>query len=920
MSSSKPSVDRREFLKHSAAATATTAIAASSINLDSLAAQDASATSALGVTGVYQFPPVDSLVHPSGWQSLNPGFWQIKNGALRRRLTNVGDRARRTGFPFHSMSKGGVMQTQYDPSLPAGIIYRSDVRMSGSYQITLQMTYRGDRPSPIEGDDPNWKMYQDGYGQMGVALGAKSLFESFGKNRNATEVVWADDQTLTIKKAGKRQKPVQTDAGDPLQTGETVTLVVDVKRSGGQASVQVAMKRNGKPNITLQTNLDAEKTEGFVGIVGRGLIDFEVNRMEIQGDWAENATDENATTNHSPTDFDCYACYPLGDTLTQNDHGQWTVRFVGIFHSDGKQAQIRIADTPSPADGWENVAIAGSGEIISNDFRRNTAVIDATLCANPADKTMYYTVWKDGRDVTTDWRIGSSAVGPGTGLVGDVPTSGQYVGRLPQLKAPYRMCGLSCHAITSGLQVKTDNGYRIVGGSTDWQFRDQPSEGSYQHLDEFQFQVMVWEDDVWYMELVMYPPSTDDAYKIINQSICGPTSRWQMMRHWNIINPGDHDYGMDDVKGPEQLIIRRVDGLGQDKTYMQRNFKIVHHLTTGAQQVDPLANPKKWRAWKMPNQDFTLVVLDSRLWRSSQDTDLWDDSGWDNFKSLYDRTDPTRSLLGEEQFAWLQQLITTDASRLICLTGINGLHTIWTGGKGEFESGLDPQKFNQRDRVTADYAGWVKAGADRVLELIGSRDGIVTIYGDVHNGCIMRNNDHRIVECSFGPIGRSGGRGVIPGFGPQMKDVDGRDLEIISLYHKEYADAELHPHPDDAPFYWNFLELEFDPSTDQADIRAGVRNLIDSPQDTPRGGGKLHTTASETGRPFKAFVKNQTTLANADVRFTTIHGRPIRATRSSPDGNVPVVGLDGVDVGDEVLMVVTDGEQSESKIVLTQSA
>ena len=78
------------------------------------------------------------------------------------------------------------------------------------------------------------------------------------------------------------------------------------------------------------------------------------------------------------------------------------------------------------------------------------------------------------------------------------------------------------------------------------------------HLDEYGFQVMLWEDDVWYMELVMYPPSTDDAYKIIAWSICGPTSRWQMMRHWNVLNPGDHDYGMDDVKGPEQILIRNL--------------------------------------------------------------------------------------------------------------------------------------------------------------------------------------------------------------------------------------------------------------------------------------------------------------------------------------------------------------------------
>ena len=181
-------------------------------------------------------------------------------------------------------------------------------------------------------------------------------------------------------------------------------------------------------------------------------------------------------------------------------------------------------------------------------------------------------------------------------MVGDVPASGIYVGRLPQLKAPYKLCGLSCHAITSGLQQHTEAGLKILGGGDDWQVRDQLSVESYKHLDAYNFQIMVWEDDVWYMELVLYPPSTDDAYKVVANSIFGPTSRWQMMQHWNIINPGDHDYGMDDVKGPEQIAIRKHDGLGQDASYMRRNFQIVHHLVTGAEEVDPLANPKKWRA------------------------------------------------------------------------------------------------------------------------------------------------------------------------------------------------------------------------------------------------------------------------------------------------------------------------------------
>ena len=77
---------------------------------------------------------------------------------------------------------------------------------------------------------------------------------------------------------------------------------------------------------------------------------------------------------------------------------------------------------------------AGTAPIITNDFRCNTAVIEVTLPASPADKTLYYTIWKDGSDVTED---------PRSGFLGKKA----YLGRLPRLKAPYRLCGLSCHAV-----------------------------------------------------------------------------------------------------------------------------------------------------------------------------------------------------------------------------------------------------------------------------------------------------------------------------------------------------------------------------------------------------------------------------------------------------------------------------------------
>ena len=82
---------------------------------------------------------------------------------------------------------------------------------------------------------------------------------------------------------------------------------------------------------------------------------------------------------------------------------------------------------------------------------------------------------------------------------------------------------------------------------------------------------------------------------------------------------------------------------------------------------------------------------------------------------------------------------------------LNGLHTIWNSG---FEKGDD----GERNRVAADYAAGVSAGSDRVLELLAERDGVFTVYGDVHNGSIIRNKKLNVYECSFGPIGRTGGR------------------------------------------------------------------------------------------------------------------------------------------------------------------
>ncbi|MGH9340176.1 MAG: hypothetical protein ACRD1R_11470 [Acidobacteriota bacterium] len=217
--------------------------------------------------------------------------------------------------------------------------------------------------------------------------------------------------------------------------------------------------------------------------------------------------------------------------------------------------------------------------------------------------------------------------------------------------------------------------------------------------------------------------------------------------------------------------------------------------------------------------------------------------------------------------------------------------------------------------MAADHAGWVKAGCDRVIDLLSSRNGVVSVYGDVHNGCIMRNTKHRLYECSFGPIGRTGGRAVKPGFGPKMQDYDGRELEVHALYHREYQSPTLEAQT--GPTYWNFLERHFDPRHEDPSFNLKGRNLIDHPGEVPRGGGFVEDRVSKTGRLPGCRLPRLQTLANADVLFITADGKPIRGVRSLPDGIIPLTGLVDIAPGTRILMTSSDGSKAEAQVIQT---
>ena len=861
---------------------------------------------------VDDFKRKDSLYHGDQWESLNPGYWQLKNEALRRRLHHIGNDNPVTWFPWHWETHRNKPQPQNrDPSLPLGMIWNREWVLSGNFKIIVDFTLK-DR-APISGDrdwkqgSPRWQQEQSGYGLMGICFGGKTLYESRNYDADpknaALMALWKDNKKFGIySHASDLTVPFQEKAGKmgvDLQCGDKVAVMVYVHgEHQDKAQVKAALIHKDNKHEVVLKNVDRNLfTNGYFGLVARGLLDFQVDKVSIEP--LENKP-LSAPVN------ELHTCYPLGDTLRKEDDS-WRCKFIALTRSDGSEIAIRIADTEQPEEGWDNVPVAGRGDLVNNSFRRNTAVIEVRLPRNPAESTMYFTVWKDGRDVTGDPRIGTDSMRAGTGLVPFPGKNGQYVGRLPKLEAPYKVAGLGGHALWYG---RSD-----LPGTKPYQenfVHDQPTKDAYRNFEDYEFQILNWDDDVWYMELMFPPSSTDDAYKVITLTIAGPTCRWKTMRHWNVINPGDHDYGMDDVKGPEQYILRHHNDLGQDMYYMRRNFQVTNHLALGDEHPTATDNPKLWRRWKMPNHDFSMLILDARLWRTTQETDIWSEWGWGHKKNLYGRDNPVRSLLGEEQYAWLEKMIHTDTSPLICVSGINNMHPVFQGYLTNPETG---NKWLESDRVAADYAGWVKAGCDRVIDLLSSRQGVISVYGDIHLAHILENRENRLIEASFGPIGRNGARGLKEDWAPELEDYDGRPVKIHALYHLEYQSPDLKER--EGPVHWNFMEMTFDPQHKDPTIQLNIRHLTDTPETQPRGGTSFKRAASQTGRPVSCRLPSVDLMPDSDVYFYTLTGEPILATRNFGNRTLQLKGLIDIDPGTPILMVNVKGTQSTSKVIKT---
>ena len=247
------------------------------------------------------------------------------------------------------------------------------------------------------------------------------------------------------------------------------------------------------------------------------------------------------------------------------------------------------------------------------------------------------------------------------------------------------------------------------------------------------------------------------------------------------------------------------------------------------------------------------------------------------------------------------------------MTGINGLHTIW-GGIKKNES--DDKYFSQRDRVVADYAGWAKAGSDRILQLLGHREGILSLFGGSGSASIVLNMDQRICECSLGSVSQIINQ-ELSVKAPVSNDHDGRPIQLLAFHGGKWTTPNLIPNQN--PSDWNFMEIELLPQNDPPLMSLSIRSIIDAPTAPPKGGGTVQIRSSDTGRTSGSFLPETTLIPDADVQISHLNGDPIRATRTRADGTISITKLVDVFPDTSVLLTAYTPEDTLSTIATTIS-
>ena len=111
--------------------------------------------------------------------------------------------------------------------------------------------------------------------------------------------------------------------------------------------------------------------------------------------------------------------------------------------------------------------------------------------------------------------------------------------------------------------------------------------------------------------------------------------------------------------------------------------------------------------------------------------------------------------------------------------------------------------------------------------------------------------------------------------------------------------------------------MEFDPRGADPKIGLRVRNLVDPPGETPRGGGSVEATASATGRVPTCSLPEVSLLPDADVLLSSLDGRPLRGSRTQRDGKLMVRGLAGVKPGETILATARSAKKVVAKEIVT---
>ena len=101
-------------------------------------------------------------------------------------------------------------------------------------------------------------------------------------------------------------------------------------------------------------------------------------------------------------------------------------------------------------------------------------------------------------------------------------------------------------------------------------------------------------------------------------------------------------------------------------------------------------------------------------------------------------------------------------------------------------------------------------------------------------------------------------------------------------------------------------------------VTLAIRNLVDAPTATPRGGDALTLAGSAMGRARTSTLPpDLVTLPLADVRLSRLTGEPVRSFRSDTEGRLRHSGL--IDIPPDTPMVMTahNSSNGDARIIQT---